>query len=1026
MMVQNYRDGKKSLAAYARGPCLSVFLRIIVLSLALVVLTMCQAMDSVAGNDIPPIEKAWALSARGDHSAAWFSARMQRGLLAVWVQAKARQEGQLAHDLDLLDGFAGPLITSACLAHARGQYETALNQYNAAVNSDEFRDWSAADRLHGLLLQGSALVEKGDVAAADSVLSLGIIRATELKMPVSLCFGHLTRGRTRVRMRLIDEPRQDLKAALDLAQKLDLPRLEGIAAIALSVVSRLQMDLDDALQWRELALAAFLRGGDKQGQTRALHYIATIKAMQGDLTRSMTMLQDALVLARETENEAEAGGILGEMAGIDYLLGNFDQALAEYEEAVRLAPNPHRRGMMLINIGSIREYRGEYVKAHLVLEEALTLMSMVGDHRTEAKAMGALGEVLCEMKEFEAGLEKLDGAIILAREYDTPMTEAYALKCRGHGLLDKGDLDGAQKALSEASEIARRIDYFDILESSLLGRAQVARRQGFPEQALQYLDEALADVDAVRRRSGGSSAVTGGIGSQIKGISSEIISISYNLHMKQPGAQYDHRAFAAAQNAKARTFLDLLAEAEFDLKYSAIAGYREMEGEILTRMVTLDERLARAEKESAGIDTLTNLKARLATSQNELKLLEARLKAADPRYAEVLQEETISLMELQTSLLDPGEVYLEYAIGDSASYVWAVSADKVLFEILPPGQIIETKVRALLPLLTDYNLTGSDATWYKKPARELFAMLIGPVGEVFGTASKLIISPDGILHYLPFEALLTRDSTADSFGRLPWLINEKTVSYTPSASVLRKLRNHQPPVLLNHGLSDRWLLFGDPLLVKGSDAGLFARAAGAVDLPALPYAASEVAALEKLVPSDGAVVLTAKDATKAKLRQVRKDGPFTLIHFASHGLFNEDRPRYSGLVVSPDPDTGDDAFLSVSEVLGLHLVCDQVVLSACATALGDHVTGEGLVGLTRSFIFAGASSVVAALWDVSGEATALFMVGFYTNLLDQGKNRSQALSDAKLRMIEAGPNDEGIDYAHPTFWAAFVHSGDGR
>jgi len=161
----------------------------------------------------------------------------------------------------------------------------------------------------------------------------------------------------------------------------------------------------------------------------------------------------------------------------------------------------------------------------------------------------------------------------------------------------------------------------------------------------------------------------------------------------------------------------------------------------------------------------------------------------------------------------------------------------------------------------------------------------------------------------------------------------------------------------------QWLLFGNPQLVKGADASLFARAAGATDLPALPYADRESKDLQQLAGAIGATRLSGAEATKTNLRLAGERGPFSLVHFASHGLFNEDRPRYSGLVVSPDSQTGDDGFLSVSEVFGLRLECDQVVLSACASGLGDHVTGEGLVGLTRSFIFAGARSVVSAgLW----------------------------------------------------------------
>ena len=617
------------------------------------------------------------------------------------------------------------------------------------------------------------------------------------------------------------------------------------------------------------------------------------------------------------------------------------------------------------------------------------------------------------MQRCEEGLAYLDEAISTARQYEIPMSEAYALEIKGHGLLRMGKIDEAAASFEEATKLARQIGYFDILEWSLLGQAKVAREAGNQVQALQHLRAALKEVADVRRRSGGSSRVSGGVVNQAGSIYEEMIDLLYEMHGEDPEAGHEKQAYAVAQEARARAFLDLMVEAEYDLQISDAAGYRQREGELLTKVIEVEEKLATSTPDSLG-----HWKARLAAAEDDLQLLEARLRLDDPRYAEVLYPAPLSADEVRAQVLQPGEILIEYVLGEQSSHLWVLSAGAVRMVELPPRTEIEQQVRQLLPLLNDYNLTGAEAAWYVEPARNLYQLLLEPVAGEIAQADRLIICADGILHYLPFEALLKSDTTETDFGKLPWLVNEKIVTYTPSASVLGKIRNAQKPA---HAAGP-WLLVGNPVLVSGEDAGLFARAAGAAGLPALPFAEDE---LNRLAALAAAEVFSGKNATHHNLAEAGLRQDLSLVHFASHGLFNESRPRYSGLVISPDPASGDDGFLSISEVLSLGLECDQVVLSACGSALGPHVTGEGLVGLTRSFMFGGARSVVSALWDVSGRETSRFMQAYYGELAVGTTDRAGSLAVAKRAMIAAKSAD-GVDPAHPTFWAAFVLSGAGR
>ncbi|MEN8005916.1 MAG: CHAT domain-containing tetratricopeptide repeat protein [Candidatus Krumholzibacteriota bacterium] len=975
--------------------------------LVMIACVLAGTADTEAALAQPGSEEAWVQMVRGNKNAAGEAAAGKDGILDRWIRAELT--------LSPTNGAAtaSDQVFRAAAAFTERDFGSCLESVTALLTDAE-----NADRTHLLLRQGACLVELNRISEADSVLTVAIGEAKRLDLPVSECFGLLHRGRGRVRTRQVEPPRADLTVALEMCRQLDLPSWGGRAAIALSVVSRLQMNLPDALQWRRRALELYRAAGDIRGQAIATHYIGAIQQMQGDLTRAIQSYQDALVLARQSGVAGTEGSVLGEMAGANYLLGDYDQALDQYREAIRLAENPWRRGMMLINIGSILEYRGEYEEAIVVQREALELMRQVGDHRSEAAALASLGETLCEMKRFTEGLAYLDQAVTVARQYDMPMYEAFALKSKGHGLFDSGDNPGAMAALTEATTVARSIDYFEILEYALLGQAMVARREGNPAEALLYLEEAMAEVAEVRRRSSGASDVTSGIVGQAGGIFREAIDLLYLLHQQDPGRQLDRRAFAIAQQAKARAFLDLLAEAEFDLRYSAVPGYRQTESEILTRIIGLEKRLVTAVPDSAG-----RLKAELAAAEDELQVLEARLRAEDPRYAAILYPEPMGLDEVQSGLLAPGELFLEYALGDSASYVWAIDSQGAEMVALPPGTDIEAKVRELLPLLQDINLTGGDLAWLAPTARELGRLLLDPVREKLQAADRVTVSPDGILHYLPFETLLTDDTTGPLACDLPWLIRDKVVAVTPSASVLATVTRR-----LAAAAASPWLLVGDPLLVRGAEAGLFARAAGARDLAPLPHVPGELDRLGELAPASGSRQLRAEKATVAGVRENGADGPWAQVHFATHGLMNEDRPRYSGLVLSPDPTTDDDGFLSVSDVFGLRLNCDQVVLSACSTALGENVSGEGLVGLTQGFMFAGARCVLASLWDVSGKATAAFMSTYYTHLATGANDRAEALAATKRTLICGDPENPaaGLRYSHPAFWSAFVLSGQGR
>ena len=907
------------------------------------------------------------------------------------------------------DFLAGRVDLDHALAAGEVAPDELVFQLTVQMEADSSVPLAAGQKL------GVLLIAMGRPQEAIPILQEALTRAEGSDPQVdpkitAFCLLHL--GRALVHTRQVEEAGRRLNEALDAATTLGVPLWAGDAAIALSVLDRWAMDLDSSLAHRQAALASYQQAGYLKGQARARHYIGTIHVFRGELTRAMSVLQDALETARQAEFPVEIAGTLTDLAGVNFLLGDFDRALAQYEEAAAMTNHPWRRGQLSNNQGTLLADQGRHQEALPYLEKALELMRQVGDQRLEAEILLTLGRSQYELKDFSSGVANLDSAITLARQWQIPMTEAYALQYKGCAMLDQDRLDEAVRYLDEAEALARATGFFDIREVCHWAQALVARRRGYLQAALDQLTEALAVVNDVRRLSSGSSAIQAGYFSQTRKTFDELIDLLFELHTADPGdleKRYDEQALAVVQQAKARSFLDQLREAEVQLRCQADPVYKERERDLLDRIASLE-----------GDEQQT---ANLARLENELSLLEADLRQADPRYAELKYPRSCTLAEAQELVLRPGELLLEFHLGQQASYLWSLSKDHFGFHRLPAARDIEQQVQGLLPMLRDYNLLGDDAAYFIAQAMPLSEMLLGPVADQLATARRVIVAADGILNTVPFAVLLTGPATGRDFAALPYLVLDVELISAPSLSGLQRLR-----AAVERGSADGpateldLLIVAQPRQERVKEVGVFARAAGVVDLPEVPFAAEEIAGITASFDPAQVTLLQGAEATEVGLLAAGR-APHRFLHFTTHGLFNEKRPLYSGLVLEPGPDS--DGFLAVNEIFGLQLACGQVVLSACSSGLGRQISGEGLVGMTRAFLYAGAGSVLSALWDVTGSGTASFMADYYARLADSPQTAGSAALAATQRRMICGEllRADGRSAAHPVFWAPFVLTG---
>ena len=431
----------------------------------------------------------------------------------------------------------------------------------------------------------------------------------------------------------------------------------------------------------------------------------------------------------------------------------------------------------------------------------------------------------------------------------------------------------------------------------------------------------------------------------------------------------------------------------------------------------------------------------LSALTNELEQLEGRIRESSPQFTALVQPVPLGLEEIQEKILDRDTLLLEYSLGEERSFVWAVTPDAIKSFELPKRAVIEPAARRVYELLTARTISVPRETLeqrrqrleladaeYVKASAILSRMILGPAATELKDKRLLIVS-DGVLQYIPFAGL------PDPADTQPLIVAHEVVM-TPSASVVGLLRqetaNRKPASKMIAVLADPVFSNDDPrvaaarlgrpapiqkdtpvvALRSGSDTGLDG-------LRRLRFSRQEADAIARLAGSDAK--LEAIDfAANRKLATSGELGQYRVVHFATHGIINNSHPELSGIVLSLVDEKGQpqNGFLRLYDLYNLKLSADLVVLSACQTALGKEIRGEGLVGLTRGFMYAGAPRVIASLWQIDDRASAEFMKRFYEAMLSQKLRPAAALRAAQVSMSH-DPRWRG-----PHYWAAFTLQGE--
>ncbi len=812
----------------------------------------------------------------------------------------------------------------------------------------------------------------------------------------------------------------------------------------------------------EEALASWRRVQDASGESGCLDTLGLVITELGEPRSGLQLLEQALALRRATGPLPIAeGSILNDMAvalgnlgerqaaidrytealecarrdgdedvqaqvltnrAVDYEgLGDDVRALFDFKEArakFRALGNRHQEGMTDFSIGLTLGDTGRAAEAWSYFQSALELFTKAGDERFVAFTLNQMGLLQLDAGRyddatatFEEALAKLEAGGDRRSAADLRMNLARTLLERGRPLESLEPLAGAREELHAIGDRTH-----EAMALTHLARAELA--VGRPDLARQHVLEALRLTEETRASIVGPSARAIWVAAEHARYEL-LVSVLMALHARDPAHGWDAEALAASETSRARSLLEVLADARADIRADMDPGLKAASDNVAARA----EEARRAQQALLSRphrpEETDKLEVTLAEIRAEEERLQAQLRASSPRYASLASPAPLSLAEIRTAVLDPSTSLIEYFVGERESFVWVVSAAQLVSAKLPGRRDVERAVDAVYR-----HWSGADSVDNgERAARALSHLVLGPVASALQT-ERLLVVADGALQRIPFAALPVP-------GSHRVLLEDHTLVSLPSASTMALLAAARSDAAPG---GPQLVILADPLLGDGDRAaGTASNAVATLEpgllrsledsglraLERLPGTRLEAEAIASHATAEHVLTALGADASRAtalgpEVSQAR------IVHFATHALLDVQHPEFSGIVLSQRDASGrpEDGFLSLADVYRLRLSAQLVVLSACNTGLGKAVRGEGLVGLTRGFMYAGAQRVVASLWKVSDRATLALMDRFYALLLEQHLAPAEALRAAQ-RAVRRDRR-----YAAPNAWAGFVVQGD--
>jgi len=798
-----------------------------------------------------------------------------------------------------------------------------------------------------------------------------------------------------------------------------------------------QNQLEQSAESHQLALNLWRELGIQAQQAESYINLGFIEYRRGAWQDSMSLLSQAQGLLDEKAEPFKMGQIAGGLAEAFIEIGLPETALTKLKlatEYFRSAGVPRAVLSMSWDTGRAHYLLGNYAEAIKSLEEGAAGGNALQEPVLAALCHEHLGRTYSAMNDFDGALIHYQRALEQFRQTSSPMEAARTRALMGQLYQRQGKLQTGrryyQRALAEFRTLQDRLNE----AATLYAIGTLELQEDNLDLAAAYLQQSISATETMRRVST-SNDLAAAFSATVHERYQAYIDSLMRKNQRQGAGNFAVQAFETSERARARSLTEFLRATQTNLVSGLNAGLAEKDKSLRQALrVKEDDKVALLSREYRK-EELETLEADMKRLEGESQQVTEEIRSHYPSYEQITRPTDLDLRQIQEQVVrDDDTLLLEYSLGANRSYVWAVTRSAITSYELPAQAVIDVPALRIRDLMANPPTEESEKN-LSEAIEQLGQTIISPIAASL-TKPNVIVVADGSLNYVPFQ-LLRAPSNRDE----P-LISSFQIVNAPSASILAQLRHEAA----QRARPARALAaFGDPVFASNFDIRKAESSAEQIaatkefesqrqqtvrDMELNPdsvdwariqplfYARFELNYLRQ-IGGTGSLIATGFDATRQNLSTIDLS-KFSILHFATHGLLNTRRPELSGLMLSSLTREKQDqnGFVSLQDIYSLRAPVDLVVMSACRTGLGKEVRGEGLIGLTRGFMYAGASSVVASLWKVDDEATTELMKLFYDNMLQKGMKPAEALRAAQ-NSIRSEPQ-----WRSPYYWAAFTLQGE--
>jgi CHAT domain-containing protein len=972
-----------------------------------------------------------------------------KALAHQWNGAALRRSADLYSELSELYRKSGRLEKSAEMLRKSAHSSFLLEDYEAAsVNLKkslliEKTVSNSTGKIEALSLLTLVYLQMGQIETSEKHLNEGLELVKSINNPDVEADLYFSAAELKYARRKLDESITYAARAISLWQETRNPRREAETLRTLSFAYSGKDDLITAREKLQEALEKSRQAGDQRGEALAQFQLAYFYLIFNEPQKALETCQYSASLFPDDIDFIQKARIFNGISTIYEFYGDWKSALLYRQKTLELFRKGKYLSGELATLPSLIDISfklGDEASAFRYFQTTAEVSGQLRDEFYLANANLFVADFYRKSSRDEKAIEYYKIALNYLSKLKYSTGISVINNDLGEIYLRQKQFSLARRHLEQSLKISRG-NFDNFAEAKTLQNlAELSFLEGNDAQALNLVKESIRITDYLSSNTVNSRLKSSYL-SNVFDRYELYIRLLMKMHRQSPDRNFALEALQAAEKSRARVMLETLSLAEADFTKDADAETVRHEKEIRVLLNTKADKLVDLLSNKAEKGEIDKLSNEIRELENELENIKARLKQQSPVYSAIKNPAPFDVAEFQQNILDENSLLLEFSLGTDESYLWIIGKREVASFILPPRAQIESDVEALGALLKTRELKpdesiedfqkriGDAEIQFQAGAKDLSQTLFGQLGGKL-TGKRLIIVPDGALHYFPVAAL----PLPESVNGEPILLTNETV-YEPSAQTLTVLAKSRRPAMPPKNL----LVFSDP--VFRSDDARFAAEAKSVEnadaetppadkfrfaesLNNLPRLAASKAESETITETVGAANIenySGFAATREKLLSLKTDD-YKILHFATHGMTDEERPELSGIVLSRFDAQGRKLkeLFRIQDIYGLNLNADLVVLSACQTGIGKELKGEGLMSLNNAFLQTGAKSVMASLWKVEDGATLELMKNFYGALADERLTPSESLRRAQIKLRE-NPN-----YKSPFYWAAFTVQGDFR